>query len=154
NTGFAAVNNVLYGDIPDARTALVSGTVVTSAGTVIFGNVAGDSQVQVSTGTLAGGQNTTVAFTVGGRSPLPFGVVALSNQGTVTSTGQPALLTDDPRTAAVGDPTVTPLAVAAIGDFVWNDRNGNGIQGPGEPGLPGVTIRLLNGAGNALATTS
>src|SRR5206468_11795616 len=30
----------------------------------------------------------------------------------------------------------------AIGDFVWNDLNHNGIQDGGEPGIPGVTMQL------------
>ncbi|MBX3374150.1 MAG: hypothetical protein KF817_09960 [Phycisphaeraceae bacterium] len=29
-----------------------------------------------------------------------------------------------------------------IGDFVWQDQNGNGIQDPGEPGIAGVRIEL------------
>ena len=29
-----------------------------------------------------------------------------------------------------------------IGHFVWNDLNGNGVQDPGEPGLPSVTLTL------------
>ena len=37
---------------------------------------------------------------------------------------------------------------ATIGDFVWNDLNGNAVQDGGEPGIPGVTIYLdLNGNG-------
>jgi protocatechuate 3,4-dioxygenase beta subunit len=35
---------------------------------------------------------------------------------------------------------------ASIGDFVWNDLNGNGVQDAGEPGIPGVTVTLSNGA--------
>lgn len=31
-----------------------------------------------------------------------------------------------------------------IGNRVWRDTNGNGIQDPGEPGIGGVNIRLLN----------
>jgi SdrD B-like domain len=31
---------------------------------------------------------------------------------------------------------------AAIGDFVWNDLNRNGIQDSGEPGIAGVTVEL------------
>ncbi|QDU63128.1 Serine-aspartate repeat-containing protein D precursor [Planctomycetes bacterium Pan216] len=31
----------------------------------------------------------------------------------------------------------------AIGDFVWLDRNGDGIQDPQEPGLPGVVVELV-----------
>lgn len=31
----------------------------------------------------------------------------------------------------------------AIGDFVWLDLNGNGLQDPGEPGIAGVTVNLM-----------
>ncbi|MEN0006476.1 MAG: SdrD B-like domain-containing protein, partial [Bacteroidota bacterium] len=48
----------------------------------------------------------------------------------------------------------TQTTQGSIGDFVWEDRNGNGIQDLGEPGLPGVTINLLDGNGNQLATTT
>lgn len=33
---------------------------------------------------------------------------------------------------------------SSIGDFVWQDKNHNGIQDPGEPGLDGVTVKLLD----------
>lgn len=46
-------------------------------------------------------------------------------------------------------------ATGSIGDRVWNDFNNNGIQDPGEPGLPGVTVRLLDTeCGSILATTT
>src|SRR6185503_15023510 len=32
-----------------------------------------------------------------------------------------------------------------IGDFVWQDLNQNGIQDAGEPGIDGVTVRLVEG---------
>ncbi len=35
-----------------------------------------------------------------------------------------------------------------IGDRVWNDTDGNGIQDSGEPGLAGVTVELLDADGN------
>ena len=36
---------------------------------------------------------------------------------------------------------------ATIGDTVWYDDNGDGIQQPGEPGIPGVTVVVSqNGA--------
>ena len=44
---------------------------------------------------------------------------------------------------------------AALGDFVWHDRNGNGLLEPGEPGLSNVTVRLLDcSTSSVLATTS
>lgn len=41
-----------------------------------------------------------------------------------------------------------------LGDMVWLDNNGNGIQETGEPGLPNVTVHLKNSAGNILETTT
>ncbi|MEP7012998.1 MAG: SdrD B-like domain-containing protein, partial [Acidobacteriota bacterium] len=40
----------------------------------------------------------------------------------------------------------------SIGDRVWNDVNGNGVQDAGEVGLNGVTVRLLNAANTVIAT--
>lgn len=42
----------------------------------------------------------------------------------------------------------------AIGDKVWIDTNNNGIQDSGEPPLAGVTVTLLDGSGNTVATTT
>ncbi|RAI73765.1 hypothetical protein HMF3257_03955 [Spirosoma telluris] len=39
-----------------------------------------------------------------------------------------------------------------IGDRVWKDSNGNGIQDPGEPSLAGVTVQLADAQGNVVAT--
>jgi len=46
---------------------------------------------------------------------------------------------------------VTPLA--CIGDFVWHDMNMDGIQDEGEPGVPGITVHLMDCQGNILAET-
>ena len=43
---------------------------------------------------------------------------------------------------------------AAIGDFVWSDLNGDGIQDAGEPGIGGVTVDLYDSGGNFIATTT
>ena len=42
--------------------------------------------------------------------------------------------------------TNTPIPLGAIGDFVWHDFNGNGVQDAGEPGIAGVTVSLNTGA--------
>ncbi|MBK8152326.1 MAG: hypothetical protein IPK61_04205 [Saprospiraceae bacterium] len=42
---------------------------------------------------------------------------------------------------------------ATIGNFVWDDTNGNGIQDAGEPGINGVTVLLKDANGATLATT-
>ncbi|MDZ4801854.1 MAG: SdrD B-like domain-containing protein [Bryobacteraceae bacterium] len=47
-----------------------------------------------------------------------------------------------------------PSCPYKIGDFVWSDTNANGIQDGGEPGINGVTVRLLSATGSLLATTT
>lgn len=42
---------------------------------------------------------------------------------------------------------------ATIGDLVWEDVNANGLQDPGEAGLSGITIKLLDVGGSVVATT-
>ena len=59
------------------------------------------------------------------------------------------------RTAAItldagqNDPTWDAglVAVANIGDFVWADNNFNGFQDGGEPGVPDMSVSLLNSSG-------
>lgn len=40
-----------------------------------------------------------------------------------------------------------------IGNFVWHDVNSDGIQNPGEPGLEGVQVNLLDASNNVIAAT-
>ncbi len=44
-------------------------------------------------------------------------------------------------------------ATGSIGDFVFLDRNGNGVQDTGEGGISCVTVQLLSSSGTVLATT-
>lgn len=41
---------------------------------------------------------------------------------------------------------------ASLGDYVWHDLDRDGVQESGEPGIPGITVKLLNAAGAVLAT--
>ncbi len=43
---------------------------------------------------------------------------------------------------------------SSIGDLVWHDLDGDGVQDAGEAVISGVTVRLLDNAGNVLATTA
>ncbi|MCH9670195.1 MAG: carboxypeptidase regulatory-like domain-containing protein [Gammaproteobacteria bacterium] len=63
-----------------------------------------------------------------------------------------------PTTLASGDndPTLDAgiYLPASLGDFVWLDANGDGIQDAGEAGVPGVTVNLKDAGGNVIATTT
>jgi uncharacterized repeat protein (TIGR01451 family) len=50
--------------------------------------------------------------------------------------------------------TVNPDRCASIGDYVWLDSNGNGIQDDGPTGVGGVTVNLLDGNGNFIRSTT
>ena len=74
------------------------------------GNTAGDSGVTVDVGTLAGGGGTaTIAFQVTIKDPLPAGVMTISNQGTAIGNNSASISTDDPASAANGDPTIVAV---------------------------------------------
>ncbi len=47
-----------------------------------------------------------------------------------------------------------PPKLYELGDYVWYDTNGNGIQDNGETGVQGVTVTLLDAAGNVYAITT
>ena len=57
------------------------------------------------------------------------------------------LVLSNPATANVAP------ATGEIGDLVWNDINGNGIQDAGELGISGVVVQLI-GLGNLLLATA
>ncbi|MCB8925923.1 MAG: DUF11 domain-containing protein [Ardenticatenaceae bacterium] len=50
--------------------------------------------------------------------------------------------------------TVPVLQNASVGDFVWLDLNGNGLQDGGEPGLANVTVNLYTSGGSFVSATS
>ncbi|RMH25571.1 MAG: hypothetical protein D6692_10800, partial [Planctomycetota bacterium] len=45
-------------------------------------------------------------------------------------------------------------AAGSIGDLVWFDRDGDGVQDPGEPGIPEVVVQLFDGSGALVASTT
>ncbi len=44
--------------------------------------------------------------------------------------------------------------VGSVGDRVWFDSNGNGVQDAGEIGINGLTVQLLDSAGNVVTTAT
>ncbi len=68
----------------------------------------------------------------------------------------PTVQNSSSATATIGGPfipgarvtfTNTPIPnTGALGNFVWDDLNANGVQDLGEPGIPGVTVTLNTGA--------
>ena len=45
------------------------------------------------------------------------------------------------------------LILSSLGDFVWHDLDGDGVQDGGEPGIEGVVVNLYDEDGNSIAST-
>jgi hypothetical protein len=59
------------------------------------------------------------------------------------------------KAAGLGDmEAVCGVAPLQVGNRVWRDEDGDGIQDPGEPGISGVTLNLVNAAGTTVGTTT
>jgi uncharacterized repeat protein (TIGR01451 family) len=61
-------------------------------------------------------------------------VQQLTVNGTYTGSIKPTITVSDAGECVVGE--------ASVGDRVWEDKNGDGIQDSGEVGIPGVTVAI------------
>lgn len=132
-----ALTNVTFTDgVPDSNTALVVGSVTTTQGTILSGNSSGDTQVGVQVGDVSA--TVTITFDITVKNPMPVGVNQVANQGGIAcdscGTGIPS---DDPSTATVGDPTITPVVASPSLTVTkaWAlqvDADGNAVVSPGD----------------------
>jgi uncharacterized repeat protein (TIGR01451 family) len=87
------------------------------------------------------------------RSAQDAGADDTADSDADPATGRTALTTLDP-----GEHDDTWDAgmdfTAGLGDRVWLDRDADGVQDAGEPGVPGVLVRLLDGAGVPTGATA
>jgi len=82
---------------------------------------------------------------------------ALRNTATVTADptdDQGVVIPDLPSPSDADTADVALAPTGAVGDFVWNDLNANGIQDPGEPGVADVVVQLYDSDGNLIAETT
>lgn len=139
--GISGVTVTLYAS--DGQT-VISYTSTDASGNYIFNKLPANSNYIIgfspSAGTLftqnsggtTPGNNTTNSDPNSTLGSASYGKTTVINTGAAGNiiTGIDAGLKDDPK--------------SSIGDFVWNDRNANGIQDPGEPGVPGITVKLYS----------
>lgn len=121
---YPSINHRLYpqdGVKTDRSITFSKETIVTNAG--------GTPPNLVSGYTLATGQTITVTFEVTVDGPIT--VTQLVNSASAAAIG-----------VAPVDDTVTDDVASSIGNRVWNDLNGDGVQDAGEPGIENVTMEL------------
>jgi uncharacterized repeat protein (TIGR01451 family) len=129
NTGLAPAYGVRLRETPPA------GAVVTPG---LWHN-AGSGTWTLDIGTLATGATITRSFVL--TLPRPFSVTTVINQVSVTDDGSAG---SDPTPSDNQAEDIDTLISGRIGDRVWHDRNGDGVQDPDEVGLPNVVVQLLD----------
>lgn len=141
----AAAHDIVLQDLlADPFLALVPGSVVTSAGTVMDGNGANDAVVRIVVPTLALGQSMTATFTVRVESNAPA-AVSFTNQATGAfdslpgAGGRPDSVSDQTETPGV--PLFSKQIVATSSPYTGSGhfRPGNEDLSIGET----VTYRLV-----------
>lgn len=100
-----------------------------------FGAAATAWAQDTSIGILPAGSAVTIEFLVTVDTPLPAGVVEVTNQATIQATNAATLLTDDPGEPGAQDPTLTP--VVAQPDLSLAKSDG------GVSVVPGGTVAYL-----------
>lgn len=99
--------------------------------------------------TLQSGQSLTLTFNVRIDNPLAVGIESITNTAWV-NTNEITL----PASAQVTNIVVNPSSGSAmVGNRVWLDSNGDGLQNIGEGGLANVTVVLRDQFGAPVATT-
>jgi uncharacterized repeat protein (TIGR01451 family) len=78
------------------------------------------------------------------------------NIGTATGQHNGTTVEDEDPSHYVAEPLPGGAELATLGDFIWLDANGNGIQDEGEDGVEGVEVQLyqvIEGEGMVTAQT-
>ena len=113
---------------------------------------------------LQGGSPIAMAITINADGWYQFHNVAPGSYCVRANIRPPYVPTSPTQvcfTVTAGDKMIdfgVRLERAFIGNFVWYDANANGLQDPGEPGIPSVTLALWNSSGGLpgaiIATTT
>ena len=86
---------------------------------------------------------------------VQFTAAASTTPGTTTNTATVSGAEDehgDTVPTAEDSDDVAIVTPASVGDYVWEDTNGNGIQDAGENGVEGVTVKLYTAGGTLVGT--
>ena len=123
-------------------------------------------------GTLGGGDDILVPTVTASngtylRSSLPDGAYAVTITGGVLAGLRPSVDADSAMLNPDGQSAITLtggvsnlnqdfgyVGTGLIGDTVWLDVDGDGLQGAGEPGIPAITVSLAWSGADAVFDTS
>lgn len=150
--GTSNVTVTLYKETaPASGIYVVYATTVTDVnGFYLFNNLPNNTNYKVSITPPAGTQLTSSTGTTPGN--------ATTDSDLDPATRLSAAVNIPPAGAQItgidAGLILQPTTKASLGDRVWYDNNRDGDQDAGEPGIAGVTVQLLDGSSNLLATTT
>ena len=125
---------------------------VTTSGAVLTGLSCDFSQAVVTAPksgvTWAGPMPAGTSFPCTGTIPGMAASTQESDTATVVATGNGPVTSSNPFNSYTPAPSVPPSV--SVGDFVWVDSNGNGVQDSGEPGIPGVVLKVTGPSGQSV----
>jgi acetyltransferase-like isoleucine patch superfamily enzyme len=140
----------------DADGGVVATTTTDGDGYYAFTDLVPNSDYTVqfpTTVTVDGNTYVLTAPTQGGDSAADSNPDQATGEAPVTT---PATGANSGEPSQADDPTIdagyTPLV--SIGDYVWIDADGDGVQDAGEAPVPGATVTLLDADGNTVASTT
>jgi uncharacterized repeat protein (TIGR01451 family) len=158
-----AIGNFVWSDtngngVQDSGEPGIAGVTLTLTGTDSSGHPVTDTTTTNSNGlyqfTEAPGTYTVAVTTPSGYVPTATGKGTTATDSNLSPSGTtPGTLTGGSSDLTVDFGFYQPVS---IGNFVWNDLNGNGVQDSGEPGIAGVTLTLTGttGAGASVTQTT
>ena len=151
--GIAGVSVKLF---DGANNEVVSSTTTDANGNYLFSNIPSGSYV-VEITALSGYKSSTGAngSATGIYEPTTGSTNVNNEDNGTTISGQ--IIRSKPIILTTVDNTNVDFGLfrpVKLGDFVFRDSNGNGIQEAGEVGVASVTIKLYDSVNNLIATTT
>ncbi len=139
----------------------INGVTLTLSGTSASGAPITDHATTSGNGTYsfseAPGTYTVTVDAANASGALAGYSSTATGKGTTAtdSNGSPSATTPTVLTSGATDSTIDfgYYKPVTIGDFVWVDTNGNGVQDSGEPGINGVTLTLSGTSGSGAPIT-
>ncbi len=132
--------------LPDGYT---NPTNISNGGTVQGGNTIVWSNMSLANGALI---NLSFEATVTDINDYN-NIAEVTAADQVDSDSSPANDNGDQSEDDEDNAEINPTPLSSLGNLVWDDLDGDGIQDNLEPGIPNVTVNLLNAAGVVIETT-
>ena len=150
-------NGVQYGGEPGIPGVTLTLTGTTDSGSTLTDNATTDANGYYSF-TEPPGTYTVTVDASNSTGVLAGYTATVTGQGTTSTDSNlnPSGTTPATLLSGASDTTIDfgYFRPVTIGDFVWTDTNGNGVQDGGEPGIPGVTLTLTGTTDVGVAITN